>query len=151
MRAVLQRVKSADVTVDGSVRGKIDAGLLMFLGIGEGDTEADIEWLVGKTAAVRIFEGEGGKMNRSVVEAGGGVLVISQFTLYGTMKKGSRPSFNRAAAPETAKLLYERFIALLACQIGRPVPSGVFAAHMDIRAEHDGPVTLVLDTRLRDF
>lgn len=133
------------------MRGRVEAGLLLFLGVGEGDTEADLEWLAGKVAAVRIFEDEAGRMNRSVVEIGGGVLVISQFTLFGTLKKGTRPSFNRAAEPQHAQLLYQQFIARLACAIGRAVPSGVFGAHMDIRAEHDGPVTLVLDTRQRDF
>lgn len=151
MRAVLQRVKGAAVSVGGTVRGEIDAGLLLFLGVGEGDSEADVQWLVSKVAAVRIFEDENGKMNRSVTEIGGEVLVISQFTLFGTMKKGSRPSFNRAGAPDAAKMLYQQFIAQLACAIGRSVPSGVFAAHMAIRALHDGPVTLVLDTRQRDF
>lgn len=139
------------MSVDDSVRGRIDAGLLLFLGVGADDTEADIEWLVGKVAAVRIFEDDGGKMNRSVVEIGGDVLAISQFTLFGTLKKGSRPSFNRAGPPQMAKALYELFVSRLACELGRPVPSGVFAAQMHIDAEHDGPVTLVIDTKQRDF
>lgn len=151
MRAVLQRVKHAKVSVGGAVRGQIGNGILLFLGVGEGDTEADLEWLVGKIGVVRIFEDETARMNRSVVDVGGGVLVISQFTLFGTLRKGSRPSFTRAGAPDMAKALYEQFISRLACEIGRPVPSGVFGAEMAIEAEHDGPVTLVLDTRQRDF
>lgn len=151
MRAVLQRVKQAEVSVDGSVCGSIGNGLLLFLGVGAGDTGADLDWLVGKVSAVRIFEDEAGKMNRSVIEAGGGVLVISQFTLFGTLKKGTRPSFNRAGEPAAAKALYEQFIARLAAEIGHPVPSGIFGAYMNIDAAHDGPVTLVLDSRQRDF
>lgn len=151
MRAVLQRVTSAAVHVEGTVRGQIGEGLLLFLGVGEEDTLDDLEWLVGKVATVRLFEDESGKMNRSVTDIGGEVLVISQFTLFGTLRKGCRPSFNRAGAPDLAKTLYEQFISRLACEIGRAVPSGVFGAHMVIDAVNDGPVTLILDTRQRDF
>lgn len=151
MRAVLQRVRKAAVRVEGTVRGEIGEGLLLFLGVGEGDNEADVQWLAAKVAAVRIFEDEGGKMNRSLLDVGGGALVISQFTLFGTLKKGTRPSFNRAAAPVVAQQLYEQFLDCLGREIGRPVASGVFAADMEISALHNGPVTLVLDTRQRDF
>jgi D-tyrosyl-tRNA(Tyr) deacylase len=151
MRAVIQRVDAASVSVTGEVVGEIGPGLLVFLGVGEGDTVDDVAWLAGKVCKLRVFEDGEGKMNRAVTETGGGVLVISQFTLFGNLKKGTRPSFNRSAPPEVAIPLYEAFIAEVSQQLGKPVPSGRFAADMTIHAVNDGPVTLILDTRQKDF
>jgi D-tyrosyl-tRNA(Tyr) deacylase len=151
MRAVIQRVDAASVSVAGEVVGEIGPGLLVFLGVGEGDTVDDVAWLASKVCKLRVFEDDEGKMNRAVTETGGGVLVISQFTLFGNLKKGTRPSFNRSAAPEVAIPLYEAFIAEVSHQLGKPVPSGRFAADMTIHAVNDGPVTLILDTRQKDF
>lgn len=151
MRAVIQRVKQASVTVDGAVVGEIGVGLLILLGVEAGDTAADSEWLVSRLARVRIFEDEQGKMNLSVRDVGGSALVVSQFTLFGTMKKGSRPSFNRAAVPAEAIPLYENFVAALSQAIEKPVPTGRFGAMMDVALVNDGPVTLVLDSRHPEF
>ena len=147
MRAVVQRVKSASVTVDGSVVGAIEKGILILLGVEAGDTASDLEWLVSRLARIRIFEDENGKMNLSVRDVGGDALVVSQFTLFGSMKKGSRPSFNRAAVPAEAIPLYESFVAALSEALGKPVPTGKFGAMMDVALVNDGPVTLVLDSR----
>lgn len=130
--------------------GEIGPGLLVFLGIQEQDTEEELEWLVQKIVGLRIFEDTEGRMNRSVQEAGGRVLLISQFTLLGNVKKGSRPSFNRAARPEEAIPLYEGFKAKLQERMGDAPACGVFGADMKIAALNDGPVTLVIDTRQRD-
>lgn len=135
----------------GAVRGEIGPGLLLFLGVGQDDTAEDVAWLVGKVVSLRVFEDDAGRMNCSVSEVGGGVLVISQFTLFGNLRKGTRPSFNRAALPEKAIPLYESFIHELCLALGQPVPSGEFGAMMAIEAHHDGPVTLVIDSRQRDF
>lgn len=151
MRAVVQRVTRAICRVDDQISGQIDAGLLVFLAVGQGDQEEDLDWLARKVAAVRIFEDEEGKMNRSVRESGGGVLAISQFTLYGNLKKGARPSFNHSASPEFATQLFEAFKAKLSDELDKPVASGVFAANMQIEAHNDGPVTLIIDSRQRDF
>lgn len=151
MRAVIQRVLRASVAVDGEVTGAIEQGLLVFLGVGQGDGPGDVEWLAGKVGKLRVFDDDEGKMNRCVADIDGGVLVISQFTLYGNLKKGSRPSFNRSAPPELAVPLYEQFIDAVSSELHKPVPSGRFAADMKIDALNDGPVTLVLDTRQRDF
>ena len=151
MRAVIQRVSCASVRVDGALRGQIGRGLLVFLGVGQTDDFQDIEWLAQKIAKLRVFEDDEGRMNRSVGEIGGGIMVISQFTLFGNLKKGSRPSFNRAGAPESAKALYERFILELEKITGKRVATGVFAALMHIDALNDGPVTLIIDTKNRDF
>lgn len=145
MRAVLQRVSEASVTVDGTVTGAIQSGILLLLGVGPNDGEDQVRWLARKVAEVRLFEDDAGKMNRSVTDIGGGVLVVPQFTLYGTLRKGRRPSFNGAAHPSIAEPLYDRFCAVLAAH-DVPVERGVFGAHMDVRLLNDGPVTLVLDT-----
>ena len=147
MRAVVQRVKSASVTVDGSVVGAIEKGILILLGVEAGDTTSDLEWLVSRLARIRIFEDENEKMNLSVRDVGGDALVVSQFTLFGSMKKGSRPSFNRAAVPAEAIPLYESFVTALSEALGKPVPTGKFGAMMDVALVNDGPVTLVLDSR----
>jgi D-aminoacyl-tRNA deacylase len=151
MRAVIQRVKEASVAVEGKVVGAIGVGLLVFVGIESADGEEDLVWLANKLPALRVFEDEKGRMNRSLAETGGGILLISQFTLYGSLRKGTRPSFNRAAAPEFARAFYERFHRVLEVALGQPVPTGMFGAMMEICAAHDGPVTLMLDTKQREF
>ena len=151
MRMVIQRVGSAEVAVNDAVVGSIGPGLLVFLGVGRDDAAGDIDWLVERLVKLRLFESAPGRMDRSLLDTGGGALVISQFTLYGSLKKGNRPSFNRAAAPESARALYERFVHCLSTRLGRDVATGRFAAHMNITAENDGPVTLVVDSRERDF
>ena len=145
MRAVVQRVSSASVTVDDEVTGAIGEGLLILLGVGPDDTDAEISWLSSKIAHLRIFSDDAGKMNRSVVDVAGGVLVVSQFTLYGDCRKGRRPSFVKAAPPALAEPLYERFCEAMAAQ-GLVVGRGVFGADMDVALINDGPVTLVIDT-----
>jgi D-tyrosyl-tRNA(Tyr) deacylase len=150
MRAVVQRVSQAQVTVEGVTIGEIGAGLLVLLGVQAGDTADDARWLAEKTAALRIFEDAGGKMNRSVIDAAGGVLVVSQFTLLASTRKGARPSFNDAAKPELAVPLYEAFVRNVETQLQRPVPTGRFAAMMQVTLTNDGPVTLVIDSRLRE-
>ncbi|MEM9227172.1 MAG: D-aminoacyl-tRNA deacylase [Verrucomicrobiota bacterium] len=151
MRAVLQRVYEARVEVAGRTTGKIDTGLLVFLGVGQDDTPEDVAWLAQKVAKLRVFEDNEAKMNLSVIEVEGDVLLISQFTLFGNLKKGTRPSFNRSAPPELAIPLYERFRCELATALGKPVPAGEFGAHMTIHALNDGPVTLMLDSKQREF
>jgi D-tyrosyl-tRNA(Tyr) deacylase len=151
MRAVIQRVSSAKVAVASEVVGEIGVGVLIFLGVGREDGEADADWLVGRIVKLRIFESEPGRMNESLLDISGQALVISQFTLFGSLKKGNRPSFNRAALPERAVPLYEYFVSQLSTALGSQVATGVFGAHMDIVAHNDGPVTLVVDTRERDF
>jgi D-tyrosyl-tRNA(Tyr) deacylase len=150
MRLVLQRVSSARVKVDGQVVGAIDAGLLVLLGIGHGDTDEDARWLAEKIAAVRIFEDADGRMNRSVIDVGGGMLVVSQFTLLASTRKGTRPSFNDAAKPEVAIPLYERFVQSCTAALGRPVQTGTFGAMMSVELTNDGPVTLVIDSKIRE-
>jgi len=151
MRAVIQRVNSACCRVEGEIAGQIGPGLLVFLGIEKTDTADDLAWLAQKVCKVRVFEDEAGKMNLPVSEVGGGVLVISQFTLYGNLKKGTRPSFNRSAPPDMAIPLYEAFIKAVSTDLGKPVPAGIFGADMKIDAANDGPVTLILDSQQRDF
>jgi D-tyrosyl-tRNA(Tyr) deacylase len=150
MRAVVQRVSSARVTVAGEITGEIAQGLLVLLGVAQGDTAADGEWLAQKLAALRIFEDDAGKMNRSVVDIAGGALVVSQFTLLASVAKGTRPSFNAAAPPALAIPLYEKFVAQLSATLGRPVATGRFGAMMDVALVNAGPVTLVIDSRLRE-
>ncbi len=145
MRAVVQRVSRASVTVDGEVTGRIANGLLVLLGVGKEDKEADADYLAEKIAALRIFADAAGKMNLSVADCGGGVLVVSQFTLFGDCRKGRRPSFDQAAPPELAKRLYEHFIEVSRAK-GLAVETGVFQAHMDVELCNDGPVTLLIDS-----
>lgn len=151
MRAVVQRVKRASVSVGGEIVGEIGAGMLILLGVESGDAERDLEWLVSRLARVRIFDDCEGKMNLSVRDVGGNALVVSQFTLFGSMKKGSRPSFSRAAVPAEAIPLYEKFVAALSSLLGKPVPTGRFGAMMDVKLVNDGPVTLILDSRAPEF
>ena len=150
MRAVIQRVSSARVTVDAEIIGEIGAGLLVLLGIARQDTEADAQWLAEKICALRIFEDAEGKMNRSVIDVSGGMLVVSQFTLFASTRKGTRPSFNEAAKPETAIPLYEAFNRFATSALGRPVATGRFAAMMDVALVNAGPVTLVIDSKIRE-
>jgi len=146
MRAVVQRVSRAKVTVDGWVTGEIGLGLLILLGVGRDDTEADVDYLAEKIAGLRIFEDEDGKMNRSALDVGGSVLAVSQFTLYGDVRRGKRPSFDAAAPPEHARQLYEKFVeriqaAGLRCETGR------FQAMMQVELVNEGPVTILLDSK----
>jgi D-tyrosyl-tRNA(Tyr) deacylase len=145
MRAVIQRVRRAQVTVDGRVVGQIGSGLLVLLGIGKGDTAETAGYLAEKTANLRIFDDGGGKMNVSLLESGGAALVVSQFTLYGDVRRGRRPAFERAARPQEAKEIYEQYAARLR-SFGIPVETGIFQAHMFLELENDGPVTILLDS-----
>jgi D-tyrosyl-tRNA(Tyr) deacylase len=145
MRAVVQRVTQARVEVDGHVTGEISNGLLVLLGVHQDDTKQDAEYLVGKIAALRIFNDEAGKMNRSLMDSGGALLVVSQFTLYADCRRGTRPSFDQAARPEIARVLYEHFVTQ-ARNAGLNVQTGVFQASMQVTLVNDGPVTLVLNS-----
>ncbi len=146
MLAVVQRVTSASVEVDGEITGSIDAGLVVLLGVGEDDTEHDAEWMARKCAELRIFRDDEGRMNRIVEDVGGGVLAVSQFTLFGNCTKGRRPSFTGAAPPDRAQPLYEEFVRILR-ERGLHVGTGVFQAMMNVSLVNDGPVTLILDSR----
>ena len=146
MRAVVQRVSEASVTVEGRVTGSIGAGLCVLVGVGTSDSAADARWLADKVVDLRIFEDEQGKMNRSVADVGGGVVVISQFTLLGDARKGNRPGFGDAAPPEEANALYEAVCGHLRGR-GLGVATGVFRAHMEVELVNDGPVTILLDSR----
>ena len=150
MRAVIQRVLEASVSIDGETVSRIGPGLLILLGIEEGDGPADLEWLVGKTARMRIFSDDEDKMNRSIIDAGGEALVVSQFTLHASTKKGNRPSFIRAAAPGHSEPLYEAFCATLEKELGKPVARGVFGGDMKVALVNDGPVTIMMDTKARE-
>jgi D-aminoacyl-tRNA deacylase len=150
MRAVIQRVSSASVTIGGQIVGSIGLGLLVLVGVEEADAAADVEWLAAKLVSLRVFPDDAGVMNRPVLEVGGGILVVSQFTLLASTRKGNRPSYSRAARPETAIPLYESFIATLGRALGRPVASGRFGADMQVALVNDGPVTIWMDTKSRE-
>jgi len=145
MRVVIQRVSRAKVTVDGEVTREIGRGLLVLLGVGRDDTEADADYLADKTAGLRIFEDADGKMNRSVADVGGAVLVVSQFTLYGDVRKGKRPSFDGAAPPQAARELYEYFVRRIR-DAGLPCETGRFQEMMQVELVNEGPVTILLDS-----
>ncbi len=147
MRVVVQRVKQASVTVDAMVAGKIGLGLLVLAGFEEADSSADIDWMAGKIARLRLFSDESGVMNRSVQELGGEILAVSQFTLYASVRKGNRPSWSRAARGDISRPLFEQFVAGLERELGRPVATGVFGADMQVALVNDGPVTLSIDSR----
>ena len=149
MRVVIQRVAHASVTIEGVVKSRIDAGLLVLLGIEHDDNQEDIEWLCKKIAAMRIFSDEAGLMNKSVQDIEGEMIVVSQFTLHASTKKGNRPSFIKAARPETAIPLYEQFVQMLAAESGRPVYTGTFGADMKVELLNDGPVTILMDSKDR--
>lgn len=150
MRALLQRVSNASVTIDGTVVSEIGEGFLILVGIGTGDDETDIAWLCGKIARMRVFPDEEGKMNRSLLDIGGAALVVSQFTLHASTKKGNRPSFLAAAPPELAEALYETFCAELSTELGKPFARGIFGADMQVSLTNDGPVTIWLDSRAKE-
>ena len=150
MRLVLQRVSSASVTVDDTITGQIGMGLMILAGIEHEDTLEDATWLVQKLTQMRIFGDAEGKMNLSVKDIGGDILVVSQFTLHATTKKGNRPTFLRAARPEIAIPLYEQFLTALETELGKPVRRGVFAADMKVALINDGPVTISMDSRARE-
>ena len=146
MRILLQRVTSANVVVDGLVTGAIDSGLLLLVGVTHTDTEATEDRMADKVVKLRIFNDENGLMNRSVIDVGGGILAVSQFTLYADAKGGNRPSYTNAARPEQASPAFDRFVAKLAVRLGKPVPTGVFGADMKVTLVNDGPVTIWLDS-----
>ena len=146
MRILVQRVRRASVAIDGAVRSHIGPGLLVLLGVGCDDTADDIEYLAGKLVRLRIFDDEAGVMNRDVVQAGGEVLVVSQFTLMASTRKGNRPSYVQAAPEAVSRPLYEEFTARVAALLGRPVPTGEFGADMQVELVNDGPVTIWIDS-----
>ena len=150
MRVVLQRVKRASVTVEGNIAGAIEEGLLVLLGIEEADTLEDMNWLSSKLVNLRIFNDEQGVMNRSLLEVGGGLLLVSQFTLIAATKKGNRPSYSRAAPPAIAVPIYEKMIELLSAELGKPIQTGVFGADMKVDLLNDGPVTIIMDTKNKE-
>jgi len=150
MRIVIQRVSRASVTIASVVKSRIEMGLLALLAVEEGDTRDDIEWLSGKMVRLRIFPDEQGVMNRSVLEAGGEILLVSQFTLYASTRKGNRPSYSRSASPATAIPLYQAFIQKLSEDLGKPVQTGEFGADMRVDLVNDGPVTIIIDSKLRE-
>jgi D-tyrosyl-tRNA(Tyr) deacylase len=150
MRAVIQRVKKASVTIGNKLRSEIGSGLLVLVGIEESDSNTDIEWLANKIVQLRIFNDNEGVMNRSVVETGGDIIVISQFTLHAKTKKGNRPSYIKAAPTEIAIPLYERFVSVLSGLLGKPVETGEFGAMMMVEIHNDGPVTIIIDTKNKE-
>ena len=150
MRAVIQRVSEARVCVDGQIKSEIKRGLLVLVAVEDADGAGDVEWLSGKISRLRIFADAQGQMNLSVQDVGGDLLVISQFTLFGSTKKGNRPSFIRSAAPAVAIPLYESFLRQLAQDMGKPAQAGVFGADMQVTLCNDGPVTLIMDSKLRE-
>ncbi len=150
MKTVIQRVSNAAVTIHGTVKSRIGCGLLVLLGIEEADNNEDIEWLSGKICKLRIFDDQEGVMNLSVAEVNGDILVVSQFTLHASTKKGNRPSYIKAARPETAIPLYEKFVAQLEKDLGRKVFTGEFGAMMEVSLVNDGPVTILIDTKNKE-
>jgi D-tyrosyl-tRNA(Tyr) deacylase len=150
MRVVIQRVQYASVVIDGIVKSEIKTGLLVLAGIEDSDGDEDVEWLAKKICNLRIFNDEQGVMNRSVLETGGDILVVSQFTLHALTKKGNRPSYIRASKPETAVPLYERFCDEIGLQLGHTVQTGKFGADMKVQLLNDGPVTIVIDTKNKE-
>lgn len=147
MIAVLQRVSEASVAISGEIKGKIGTGLLILLGIEDADSEEDIQWISRKIVQMRIFPDDQGVMNRSILEVGGDLLLISQFTLHASTKKGNRPSYIKAAKPETAIPLYEKTIAALSTEMGKQIETGEFGANMQVALVNDGPVTILIDSK----
>lgn len=148
MRALIQRVHRASVTIDGNIRSAIGSGMLLFLGVRQGDSTEDVNFLAEKCLGLRIFEDEQGKMNRSVRDAGGAVMIVSQFTLYGDTRRGNRPSFIEAASPAEAERLYEEFVVLIRAALGNArVGTGVFRAMMEVELVNDGPVTILVESK----
>ena len=150
MRVVIQRVSHASVTIEGKVKGAIKEGLMILVGVEETDNEEDIAWLCKKIVNLRIFDDENGVMNRSILESGGNILVISQFTLHASTKKGNRPSYIRAAKPEISIPLYNQFCSDLSIALGKPVETGEFGADMKVELLNNGPVTICMDTKNKE-
>jgi D-tyrosyl-tRNA(Tyr) deacylase len=150
MRAVIQRVTEAKVTIGERVKGAIGAGLMVLVAVEDADTVEDIEWLSGKILRLRVFNDENDVMNRSVQESGGDILLVSQFTLFASTRKGNRPSYIRSAKPETAIPLFEKFTARLEQDFGKPIQTGEFGADMQVSLVNDGPVTIIIDSKLRE-
>ena len=150
MRTVIQRVQHASVTIDGTVKSSIGKGLLLLLGVEDNDTSEDVDWLVRKVAALRVFDDDNGVMNRSILDVQGEALVVSQFTLYASYKKGNRPSWFRAASHEISVPLYEEFCSKLSEALGKPVGTGEFGADMKVELLNDGPVTICMDTKNKE-
>lgn len=150
MRAVIQRVSSASVKVDGKITGEIKQGLLVLVGIEDSDGQEDLEWLSGKIVNLRIFNDEEGVMNKSVKDIEGGILVVSQFTLHAATKKGNRPSYIRASKPDIAVPLYEQFKQQLTSDLGKEIQAGIFGADMKVELLNDGPVTIIIDTKNKE-
>lgn len=151
MRLVIQRASSASVKVDNSIVSEIGIGLLILAGIEAADSQEDIDWLVKKVCQLRIFSDQEGVMNLSIQEVNGDLIVVSQFTLHASSKKGNRPSYIRAARPEIAIPLYEQLVSEFSKTLGKPVGTGIFGAHMEVSLVNDGPVTIILDSKNRDF
>ena len=150
MRAVIQRVTKASVTIEGKINGQIENGLLVLMGIGDGDTDEDIEWLSSKIVNLRIFNDEKGVMNISVKDIAGNILLISQFTLHASIKKGNRPSYIKASKPDIAIPIYQKMIEQLSIDLGKEIQTGIFGADMKVELLNDGPVTIVIDTRNKE-
>ena len=150
MRVLIQRVREASVTVAGEKVANIGPGLLVLAGVAADDSDEDRDWIARKTIALRIFADDAGIMNRSVLDAGGEVLAVSQFTLFASTRKGNRPSWSGAAPPEIAAPMFDAFVAALECALGRPVPTGIFGADMQVALVNDGPVTIWIDSRARE-
>jgi D-tyrosyl-tRNA(Tyr) deacylase len=150
MKVVIQRVSRANVKVDQNITGEIMQGVLVFLGIEDADNDEDIKWLSNKIVSLRIFNDENGVMNRSVIEQGGNILLVSQFTLHASTKKGNRPSYIKASKPEFAILVYEKMIRQLEADLGKKIHTGIFGADMKVELLNDGPVTIVIDTKNKE-
>ena len=150
MRTVIQRVSHASVTINGVVKSAIEGGLLVLVGVEDADTEEDIQWLCKKIVGLRVFDDENGVMNKNIVDAGGDILVISQYTLFASTKKGNRPSYIRAAKPDISIPLYEQFCEELSIALGKPVGTGEFGADMKVELLNDGPVTICMDTKNKE-
>ena len=150
MRVVIQRVKKASVSIEGHIKSQIESGLLILLGIEEADNKEDIDWLCRKIVGLRVFDDEQGVMNLNIEDAGGDIIVVSQFTLFASTKKGNRPSYIRAARPETAIPLYESFVKTLSDDLKKPVGTGEFGANMQVSLVNDGPVTICIDSKNKE-
>lgn len=150
MKAVIQRVSSASVTIDNIISAEIQSGLLVFVGIEAADSQEDIQWLSGKIANLRIFADENEVMNKSVKDIDGEILIVSQFTLHASTKKGNRPSYIKAARPETSIPLYEKFLEQMSNELGKPIQAGIFGADMKVALVNDGPVTILMDTKNKE-
>ena len=150
MRVVIQRVTQANVKVDGEIRGEVGPGLLVLMGVEDADGQEDIEWMSGKIVNLRVFDDENGVMNRSVIDTGGDILLISQFTLHASTKKGNRPSYIKASKPDHAVPVYEKMILRLEQDLGRPIQRGVFGADMKVALVNDGPVTIFIDSKQKE-